>query len=155
MKKQIKYLLLLIWILAGMPTLAQSRLGEKLDALQQRKIAFFTENLQLTPAESARFWPVYNDYQNRRDKITNDRNNLLRYYELNKSNMTDGEAGDLINKYISFQEEDTKLLETYTKKFQEFLPAKKVMRIFIVELEFKKWLLNNLRQNRQTVSPRN
>lgn len=134
---------------------AQAKKSEKTDNLQQQKIAFFTENLQLTSAESARFWPVYNDYQNRRDKIVRDRNTLLQYYESNKSNMTDREANELITKYVTFQQEETRLLESYTKKFQEFLPAMKVMRIFIVELDFKKWLLENLRQNKVQATPHN
>jgi hypothetical protein len=125
------------------------------DNLQQQKISFFTGKLQLTPDESAKFWPVYNDYQNRRDKITRDRNTLLQYYEANKANMTEAEASEIIVKYIAFQQEETRLLESYTTKFQEFLPAKKVIRIYIVELDFKKWLLENLRQNKMQASPRN
>jgi hypothetical protein len=123
--------------------------------LQQQKMAFFNEKLQLTSAESVKFWPVYNDYQNRRDKITRDRNNLLQYYEANKTNMSEKEATELISKYVAYQQEETGLLETYTAKFKEFLPAKKVMRIFLVELEFKKWLLEHLRQNKLQASPRN
>ena len=49
-----------------------------------------------------------------------------------RSNMTEAEAGELIAKYIAFQQEETTLLESYTKKFREFLPAKKVMLIYIV-----------------------
>lgn len=142
----------MIWA-AGLQ--AQQKGAAKPDNLQQQKISFFTEKLQLTPNESAKFWPVYNDYQNRRDKITRDRNTLLQYYEANKANMTESEANDVIGKYISFQQEETRLLESYTKKFQEFLPAKKVVRIYIVELDFKKWLLENLRQNKLQTSPRN
>ena len=56
---------LLCMLLSGMQSTAQTRQDEKQDNLQQQKVNFFTENLQLTPAESARFWPVYNDYQNR------------------------------------------------------------------------------------------
>ena len=134
---------------------AQAKMAERQDNLQQQKISFFTEKLQLTPRESSMFWPVYNDYQNRRDKITRDRNTLLQYYEANKSNLTDLEATELIKKYIEFQFEESRLLEAYTKKFQEFLPAKKVMRIYLVELDFKKWLLDNLRQNKVQAAPRN
>jgi len=148
----IKNILLIIGVfLISLPEnnlMAQITRAEKQENLQQQKVTFFTENLQLTAAESARFWPVYNDYQNRRDKITRDRNTLLKYYEANKGNMTDTEASELIEKYLGFQKQETELLETYTKKFQEILPAKKVMRIYQVELDFKKWLLENLRQNK-------
>jgi len=133
---------------------AQSTRAERQDNIQQQKIAFFTENLRLTPAESSRFWPVYNDYQNRREKITNDRNSLLKYFESNRNNLSETEVNDMIAKYIAFQLDETRLLESYTKKFQEFLPANKVMQIYIVELEFKKWLLQNLRQNKTTLTPR-
>ncbi len=156
MKKflHITRILVLPLLLAGMNLGAQTKPNEKQDNLSQQKVIFFTENLQLTPTESGQFWPVYNDYQNRRDKITRDRNTLLKYFESNKANLTEAEANILIGKYLAFQQEETQLLESYTKKFREFLPAKKVMRIYIVELEFKKWLLENLRQNKTLASPR-
>ena len=148
----VKHILLTFGILLiSMPDnnlIAQIKKTEKQDNLQQQKVTFFTEHLQLTSAESTRFWPVYNDYQNRRDKITRDRNTLLKYFESNKGNMTDSEAGELIAKYLGFQKQETELLESYTKKFQEILPPKKVMQIYQVELDFKKWLLENLRQNK-------
>lgn len=150
----IAWILFIPMLIRGSELSAQVRPAERQESLQQQKVAFFTENLQLTPAESARYWPVYNDYQNRRDKITRDRNTLLKYFESNKNNLTESEATELIVKYLAFQKEETQLLETYTQKFQEFLPANKVMRIYIVELDFKKWLLENLRQNKAQVEPR-
>jgi hypothetical protein len=151
---QIACSLVIVLLIHGLTMTAQVRQAEKQETLQQQKVKFFTENLQLTPAESSRFWPIYNDYQNRRDKITRDRNTLMKYFESNKNNLSENEAADLIRKYLAFQQEETQLTETYTQKFQEFLPAKKVMRIFIVELDFKKWLLENLRQNKDQAEPR-
>lgn len=141
-------------LIIALTTKAQVRSAERQENLQQQKIAFFTEKLQLSPRESSLFWPVYNDYQNRRDKITRDRNTLLQYYDANNSNLTESEANELIRKFIAYQQEELQLVEIYTKKFLEFLPAKKVMRIFIVELDFKKWLLENLRQNKSPAAPR-
>jgi hypothetical protein len=151
----ITFLLLVDMVIADFNLQAQTKMAGKPDNLQQQKIAFFNEKLQLTPVESAKFWPVYNDYQNRRDRIIHDRTTLMQYFESNKTNMAESEAGELIAKYLTFQHEETNLLESYTRKFQEFLPAKKVMKIYIVELDFKKWLLENLRQNKIQSVPRN
>ena len=149
-------LFMALQIMSTAPNLsAQTKPAERQDNLQQQKTKFFTENLQLTQTESKHFWPVYNDYQNRRDKVTRDRNTMMQYFEANKNNMTEKEADELIIRYLAFQQEETRLLEFYTKKFGEFLPAKKVMRIYIVELDFKKWLLENLRQNKVQATPRN
>ncbi len=155
----IKYIHITLFLAAliltsGSGLRAQSGKSEKQDNLQQQKMAFFNEKLQLTPAESSKFWPYYNDYQNRRDKVARDRNTLLEYYEANKTNMTEDEAAELILKYKTFQQEETRLLEAYTSKFQEVLPAKKVMQIFTLELEFKKWLLEKLRQNKVQATPK-
>ncbi len=140
--------LILLSCFCVIPVTAQAT---RQDNLQQQKIAFFNEKLQLTPAEAAKFWPVYNDYQNRHDKITRDRSNLLGYFESNKNNMSEQEAAESIRKFLACQQDETRLLETYTQKFQEFLPKKKVMMIFSVEQEFKKWLLAHLRQNKVPV----
>jgi len=127
----ISLLLAVHLIFSGTGLMAQVKKAERPDNLQQQKTTFFNEKLQLTSVESAKFWPVYNDYQNRRDKITHDRNTLMQYFESNKANMSESEASELISKYVAFQLEETQLLESYTKKFQAFLPAKKVMRIYI------------------------
>jgi len=133
-------------------TLAQNRTAESW--AQEQKVRFFNENLQLTAAESAKFWPIYNDYQNRRDKITADRNNLVAYFQANSANMTAAEANETVNRFILYQQQETELLVTYTKRFREFLAPDKVIRIYIVENEFKKWLLENLRENRTQTTPR-
>ncbi len=39
-------------------------------------------------------------------------------------------------------------MELYTKKFREFLPDKKVVKIFIEEIQFKRSLL------KQSINPR-
>jgi len=143
----------LIVLLVQGPMVAQNRTAESL--LQEQKVRFFNEHLQLTAAESAKFWPIYNDYQNRREKITADRNNLIAYFQSNSANMTAAEAGEAINRFVLYQQQETELLAAYTKRFRAFLAPAKVMRIYIVENEFKKWLLENLRENRAQTTPRN
>ena len=151
----ITFILAFQMVANGSQITAQSTRSDRQETLQQQKMAFFNEKLQLTQAESVKFWPVYNDYQNRRDKITRDRNTLLQYYEANLSNMSETEAGGLIQKYLALQKEETLLLESYTERFMKILPAAKVMRIYLVELDFKKWLLENLRQNKAQATQRN
>lgn len=116
-------------------------------ALQQQKVRFFNERLQLTPVESKAFWPVYNDFQNRRDKVTADRTLLMNYFANNNRNMTQAEVSDAINKYLQLQQQENDLLHDYTARFLEFLPPVKVMHIFIVENDFKRRLLETLRDN--------
>ena len=56
-------LLSILFILLIIPVLqAQNRNRQKIKVL---KISYITDALELTEADAARFWPVYNDFTNR------------------------------------------------------------------------------------------
>lgn len=48
---------------------AQEQRGERIEAL---KVAFLTRQLQLTPDEAQKFWPVYNVYDNEMKNMIKD-----------------------------------------------------------------------------------
>jgi len=118
------------------------------EKIQARKIAFFTEKLQLTPAEAEKFWPVYNEYSQKKNRINLERNKLTKYYLENEKNLSEKKTAGILDQFIGFQKQETVLLETYTEKFREFLPESKVLNIYITEIQFKRWLLA------QTIQPR-
>ena len=62
--------------------------------------------------------------------------------------MTDAEVSKMLDTYIGYQKQETTLLETYNAKFKQILPDKKVMMIYIVEVQFKSHLLQQLKENR-------
>ncbi|MCB8999260.1 MAG: hypothetical protein H6540_04220 [Bacteroidales bacterium] len=126
--------------------------GQRLDKLQAEKIAFFTEELSLTKTEAEKFWPVYNDYSNRRDKINQDRKALYQYIDKNSSFMSEQEVKDALAKFILYQKQETELLETFNRKFLEILPPAKVMKIYVTENKFKVYILRLIKDNRQIPS---
>lgn len=123
------------------PAAGQVRQRDVQAKIQAKKRAFFNDKLQFTPGESEQFWPVYNDYTNRRQLINQQRNNLMSYYVQNEKNLNNKEISETLEKLVNFQKQETALLETYTGKFKEFLPDSKVIMIFIAEMQFKRLLL--------------
>ena len=86
-----------------------------IDRLNAYKIAFFTKRLNLTPKEAERFWPVYNEFQNKRNAIQMERqqfNKLIAQYDLNMTEKQMIEAGDQL---ISTQVKEASLAEEYHK----------------------------------------
>ena len=130
------------------PRTVSSQNYEKIQELQAQKIGFFTKKLQLTTKEAQEFWPVYNDYQARKNKIIQDRRNTIRYYIQNLNNLSEKEIEDMTGKFIRLTKEESDLLLTYHEKFKEVLPIKKVMQIYIAEEEYKTFLLRQLRNRR-------
>lgn len=135
------FVLFSLLILFSIKAFAQLDKEAKLKQLQKQKINYFTERLNLSEKEARKFWPVYNDYQNRKNLVAQERKSTTAYFIQNSENMNEDEISELLKKYINYQKRETRLLEVYTNKFREFLPEKKVLQVFILEVKFRQWLL--------------
>lgn len=125
-------------------SIAHSQDPTSSDRVRKAKVQFFSEKLELSPSESKAFWPVYNDYQNRKNRLANERRNLMRFYVDNSNNMTDNEISETLDRYIEIEKEESELLSQYNEKFKNILPEKKVIKIYIVEVQFRNYLLKQL-----------
>jgi len=117
------------------------------EQIKAMKIAFITEQLELTSAEAEKFWPVYNDYNSKKDEIIREMREFRRYYIENLDEIDDDEHLELLHKFINLQQEDAELLPSYQEKFIEVLPPKKVMKLYMTEIQFKNYLLQKLRDH--------
>jgi len=140
------YCLILFFLV---PRTVSSQNYKKIQELQAQKIGFFTKKLQLTTKEAQEFWPVYNDYQARKNKIIQDRRSTTRYYIQNLNNLSDKEVEEVTGKYIRLIKEESDLLLAYHEKFKEVLTINKVMKIYIAEEQYKTFLLRQLRNRRE------
>ena len=120
--------------------------GEKLTAY---KIAFFTRNLDLTPAEAEKFWPVYNDYSARKSKLQADRLLLMRYAAQNQANMTEDEVASTADNLTRSFADEAAMVVSFNENLKKVLPPAKVIRLYQVENQYKQQLLRELNQRRQ------
>ena len=147
------YLLLAIITFSLSGLYAQNQPGS--ERMKAAKIKFFTEKLELTPSESDKFWPVYNDYQSRKTKLTNERRNLMQFYKENQANMSSKEISESLDRYIEIEKEISELLDRYNEKFKQVLANEKVLKIYFTEVQFRNYLLKQLRTHQQGMKPRN
>ena len=128
--------------------IVSSQVHERNQDLQAQKVGFFTKKLQLSTKEAQEFWPVYNNYQLRKNKIIQDRRSITRYYIQNLKNLSEKEIEEMTGNYIRLMKEESDLLQTFHEKFKEVLPISKVMKIYIAEEQYKTLLLRQLRNKR-------
>jgi hypothetical protein len=120
-----------------------ARAKEKIAAY---KIAFFTEKLQLTPEESKDFWPLYNQFEDEREKLKDNGGFNGKKIEL----MADSELEDFIMQQLEREEQQLKLKRDYVRRFMEVLPIRKVAMLQRTELEFRRNLLEEMKRRRET-----
>lgn len=145
MKRGILFLLSLM-ILSALTVKAQNQNRERLNAY---RIAFFTQKLDLSPREAEKFWPVYNDYQERKTQIQAERVKLTRLFNQTGASMSDRELTELGDKYIGLEVTEASLSMEFYKMMKEILPPTKIFKYYQAENQYKLLLLNELQDRRQ------
>lgn len=108
-----KKILLFVWML-GLGFVAQAQ-DKKEDALEALRIAFISKQLELTPAEAEKFWPVYNKYQG-------DLRRMLQEHRDKKGSELDWEE-KLLNMRKQYKPEFTKCISE--QKFDRLIRAER------------------------------
>ena len=90
-------------------------------------------NMQLTPDEAKKFWPVYDAYQKDLDRIIQRQNRALLDYINAESSMTDANAQRIAKDYVAADLDEMKLREKTHKKLAGILPPKKAVRFLQIE----------------------
>jgi len=123
---------------------------EKFDAM---RIAFITEQLELTSAEAEKFWPVYNEYQKMKQDLRDKMHALHKNFMDNEATLSDKEVEDILAQHIELQKKESTLDIDYNRKFSEVLSARKVMKLYMAETHFKSFLLRQIRGNERRGGP--
>lgn len=113
---------------------------EKIEVLRH---SYISKKLELSTTESEKFWPVYNEYQ---DKLKALKRNLRQAYKNLPANFTDKEAEDLINLENKTKLAEAELFKTYSDKIKAIIGINKLLKLQVYEEEFKKEVINALKE---------
>jgi len=117
----------------------------KKEFIDKERIAYFTTYLNLTPKEAEKFWPVYNQYLNEKEKIYRQIRNIKQKLK-NSSNQEGTEAIKLNQKYIDLLKKEYLLIKIYNEKFKKILPIFKVNKLYFAERDFRRYLIKKIRR---------
>lgn len=126
-------------------TYAQNKANDKEETLKAQKIAFITEKLGLTPDEAKLFWPIYDQYWEKKNKIIEERRASMKYFSDNTNRITEAEASEYSDRYAGFARQEAELLQEYNQKFKSILPPTKVMKLYLADYDFKNYLLQKIK----------
>jgi hypothetical protein len=145
MKLLQKTILIIVLQFLFMPTEAQ-RIGYK--EITEKRIEFIAPRLSLTAKESEKFWPLYREFYDQREQISRKTKQKNKQVD-NKQPMTDEEFLNAIYFLIDSKIDQANLMKDFTKKYLTVLPPEKVFRLFQLEDEFNRSLLNQLKESGQ------
>jgi Spy/CpxP family protein refolding chaperone len=145
MKNNMKKIIILsLILLCSIVTQAQER-DEHREKIKALKTAHLTEGLNLTTKEAQQFWPVYNDFQNKRRELYRKERADVENLEC----MTESDANSKLNEYVELEKEDFLLKKQYFKDLSKIFSAKKILHLKQLEEEFNRKLIQEYRARRE------
>ena len=102
-------------------------------AIRADKRSVVEKNMQLTPDEAKKFWPIYDAYQKDLEKIQQKQTRAILDFINTESSMTDANAKRIAREVMSADGDEQKLKERTARKLADALPAKKAVRFLQVE----------------------
>ena len=119
------------------------RRGQVQDRVEAQRVAFITQQLNLTPDESAAFWPLYNEFKARQKTMRQEIRPGKSIDQLN-----DAEASALINAQLDLEIALAGVKRDYFGRLGKVVPASKLVKLGHAEQAFNRRVLNTIR-NRQ------
>lgn len=140
-------LLVVLMFFVGLNLFGQAM--NRKEQLESQKVAFITKQLNLSVEEAQKFWPVYNEMQQKKNKINAKRRQILKKISEKNTDIKDSELTELLDSYIASQLEEAKLSKDYHEKFKAVLPIRKVVAYYKAEERFKRILLQQVQKKKR------
>ena len=131
-------------VAVAQPTGRPGDFEEKREKIEAIKVAFITEQIDLSVEESQSFWPVYNEMSDKEHALRKAQRDAfagLKDFE----NASDKEVEKAIMELADLQIEMEKLRKNYLPKFIDIIGAKKTAKLMRAEKEFGKRLMERMK----------
>ncbi len=136
-KRQVAFLIFLLTV--SIQAFAQDNSPKQKVQTIRRDV--YSRILNLTPDESDRFWPVFDEMQAKLNEVKKkakiERLNISENY----NKLTDAQMEHALDNLLGYQQESLDIQKKYYQKFKKLIPIKKVALLPKAEREFKKELL--------------
>ncbi len=113
------------------------------DKVKAQRVAYITQELELSETEAQKFWPIYNTYQSEIEQ-------LRASLDLKpRRDMSDKEAEEMMMAMLEGRSKEIDIQKKYIQKMKTAVPAKKIAMLFKVEREFKEKVISNIKERRK------
>lgn len=123
---------------------------KKKEQIKALKVAFITDELSLTSDEAAKFWPLYNAFEDKQQEIKKQKlkGYLNRMDDESFDNLSDKEATAMLAQMESTEDELYQLKKKFVVSLKGVLPAVKILKLKKAEENFNRKLLQQYRNKK-------
>ena len=119
---------------------------EKIEAL---KVGFITKELNLTSAEAEKFWPLYNEMEDKMKEIRQSCRKINHEMRDSEDKISNEDAKKKLNTLFENEQKELDLKKEYSEKFIKLIGEKRTLKLLSLEHEFRRVLLERLKERRE------
>ncbi len=113
---------------------------EKIDEL---RAAFISKKLELPKEESDKFWPVYNEFQDKQKAL---KKQLRMAYRKLPEDFSEKEAEYIIDLENKTKLAEAELSKSYSDKLKVLIGQQKMVKLHLAEEEFKREVIKTIKE---------
>jgi Spy/CpxP family protein refolding chaperone len=147
-----KNILTLLIVFISLNALAQDGafIRKKKEQIKSLKVAFITSELSLTSEEAAKFWPIYNAYEDKQQDIKKQKlkGYIDRMDEESIDKLSDKEAANLLTQIESSEDELYQAKKKLIVSLKGVISPLKILKLKKAEENFNRKLLKQYRDRK-------
>jgi Spy/CpxP family protein refolding chaperone len=120
--------------------------GQDMQQIQDAKVSMISNRLNLTPDQSEKFWPVYNDYSEKRRELRRAQRKIIN--EKRSGGLTDKAALESLKEVQELKQKEVDLEKQYQEKFLTIISPLQLTELQSAEKSFNDMLLQRLDRKR-------
>jgi hypothetical protein len=148
MKRILMYCLAVGWMsaFAQEPELDRPQDPKAAERINNLRIAYLTEKLELTPEQAERFWPVYREFSQERAKLR--REFMTAQRAIDPNNPDPAKQKELVDLELKVRQRQLDLEKDYSQRLLKVISAQQVLNLRQGEREFVDLLKGQIQQRR-------
>ena len=145
-----KILFPIIFLLVASLSFSQG-FKEKREKVKALKVAYITEQLELTTDEAQKFWPIYNAFDEKQSELRHEKMRAIldRFKPGNVEKLSEKDASNSLIQMEKIEEDLFNLKKKFIKDLQGVISAKKIIKLKKAEEDFNRELLKQMREKRR------
>ncbi len=133
MRKVLMIVMGFLLLVAPSMSMADEETDLKKKIYMDKKKLVVLQNMEFTEDEAAKFWPIYEAYQEKIFDVKMQYGKLVGSYVAVYKTLSESEALMLVDEYYQLEEQNLALMKEYAGELKTVLPGQKVLRYIQVE----------------------
>lgn len=119
---------------------------EDWEKLKAARVAFLSNRLQLDVATAQKFWPIFNEYESKKDALGEKYNKQKRelFGQDGWRNMSDANADKMLDIYLDQKQAELDLEKEYLGKFNAVLDKGQIWMVIRIDSDFRRSLMRRI-----------